>query len=116
MLSTIIINTIDSQNYPVVVYVCSFVFDNCILTNTINSQSELPFNVTIPNDYIESNQIILKLVDSSGCEYFIPHTCPTPTPSVTPTYTPTYTPSLTNTPTVTLTRTTTKTPTSTPSL
>jgi hypothetical protein len=68
MLSTIIINTIESQNYPVVVYVCSFVFDNCILTNTINSQSELPFNVTIPNDYIESNQIILKLVDNTGCE------------------------------------------------
>lgn len=101
---------------PFQVYVCNFTYDGCVFSNTINSISELPFSIDIPSDFENVNQIIIKMIDSSGCEYFIPHTCPTPTPSVTPTLTPTITNTPSVTPTITMTKTTTKTPTPTKTL
>lgn len=114
-MSLIILN-IENVTYPCQVYVCNYVYENCVFSQNINEEPNFPLAINLPQDYIGSTQVILKIVDNKGCQVFLPFTCPTPTPSITPTLTPTITNTPSVTPTLTMTKTTTKTPTPTKTL
>lgn len=78
---------------PYSVYVCDQTLSYCYLvTGSTTIPPTFTFNPPPPLDGAVS--IIVKIIDSTGCEYFEPFSCP-----VTPTPTPTYTPTPTPTPT-----------------
>jgi hypothetical protein len=79
---------------PYSIYVCDPTLTYCYLvTGSTTIPPTFTFNVPPPLDGM--NSIIVKIVDSIGCEVFEPYSCP-PTPTPTPTITPTPTPTPTN--------------------
>ena len=75
---------------PYTIYVCDTTLTYCYLvTGSTTIPPTFSFNVPSPIDVL--NDIIVKVIDSTGCEYFEPYSCP-PTPTPTPTITPTITP------------------------
>jgi len=75
---------------PYDVYVCDITLTYCYL---VSSATTIPptYTVTIPIPLDGVSQVIVKLIDSLGCEIIQLYTCltPTPTPTLTPTPTPT---------------------------
>ena len=77
---------------PFEVQVCDITNTTCVVvTGSTNIPPTYTFDVPPPFDGVSS--IIVKIIDSTGCETFHPYYCPpTPTPTPTPTLTPTPTP------------------------
>ena len=101
---------------PFTFYMCGLDLNNCIYIGSGNTTSPtLTFN--LPSIFYGASQVILKMIDNSGCEIFKSLNCdttcpfdiiintvecefcisvnsvtPTPTPSITATPTPTPTP------------------------
>ena len=76
---------------PYSVIVCDITLTYCyLLTGSTSLSATTSFDIPPPLDVADS--IIVKIIDSNGCEIFAPYSCPptpTPTPSITPTPTPT---------------------------
>lgn len=72
---------------PYSIYVCDQTLSYCyLITGSTTIPPTFTFNPPPPLDGVDS--LIVKLIDSSGCEYFEPFSCPltpTPTPTITPT-------------------------------
>jgi surface protein len=77
---------------PYEIQVCDITNTTCVVvTSATNIPPTFTFDVPPPFDGVSS--IIVKIIDSIGCETFHPYYCPpTPTPTPTPTLTPTPTP------------------------
>jgi hypothetical protein len=77
---------------PYQVEVCDITNTTCIVvTGSTNIPPTYTFDV--PPPFGGTNSLLIKIIDSLGCEIFQYYTCPpTPTPSLTPTPTPTPTP------------------------
>jgi len=77
---------------PFEVQVCDITNTTCVVvTSSTNIPPTYTFDVPPPFGGVSS--IIVKIIDSTGCETFYPYYCPpTPTPTPTPTLTPTPTP------------------------
>lgn len=74
---------------PYDIYVCDSTLTYCVLVGTgINFPPNFLYTLVYPLDVVSS--VIIKLIDSNGCEFLQLYNCPTPTP--TPTVTPTPTP------------------------
>jgi hypothetical protein len=77
---------------PYSIYVCDLTLTFCYL---VTGSTTIPptFVFNIPDPLIGVDSLIIKIIDSNGCEYFEPVSCPvTPTPTPTLTVTPTQTP------------------------
>ena len=74
---------------PYDVYVCDVTNTFCYL---VANNVTLPYQFTVPPPLDTSTSVIIKLIDSDGCETFELYQCPiTPTPTPTITTTPTTT-------------------------
>ena len=73
---------------PYDIYVCDITLTFCVL---VGSGIAIPpnFTYTLSFPFDSANPVIIKVIDSNGCEYFQTYACPSPTPTVTPTVTPT---------------------------
>lgn len=112
-----------SGNSPFEVYACDITVTYCYLvTNFVSVPPTL--TLSIPPPLENTNDIVIKVIDSLGCSELITFFCsptptqtptqtPTPTMTVTPGLTPTVTPTPSKTPTQTPIVTTTQTPTNT---
>lgn len=127
---------------PFTFYMCGLDLNNCTLIGT-GSTTSPTLTFVLPSIFVGASQVILKMIDGSGCEIFkildCDTTCPfdliinstecefcisitsvadTPTPTPTPTIsvTPTITPTITPTPSITSSQTPTPTITPTPSI
>jgi hypothetical protein len=67
---------------PYDVYVCDVSNTFCFLVDT---GVTLPYQFFAPPPLNNVSQLIVKLIDSLGCEFFEPFQCPTPTPTPSPT-------------------------------
>jgi hypothetical protein len=67
---------------PYDVYVCDISNTFCFLVTT---GVTLPYQFFAPPPLDNVSQLIVKLIDSLGCEFFEPFQCPTPTPTPSPT-------------------------------
>lgn len=67
---------------PYDVYVCDITNTFCYVVTT---NVTIPYNFYVPAPLDDVSQLIVKLVDSLGCEIFEPYQCPTPTPTPSPT-------------------------------
>jgi hypothetical protein len=67
---------------PYDVYVCDVTYTFCFLVDT---GVTLPYQFFAPPPLDDVSQLIVKLVDSTGCVFFEPYQCPTPTPTPSPT-------------------------------
>jgi hypothetical protein len=85
-----------SGTAPYDVYICDSTLTYCFLV--LSGISTVPQSVELPSFLSGAKNIILKIIDSVGCEFFslIPCSPPTPSLTVTPSYTPTPTPTPTN--------------------
>ena len=119
---------------PYQVYVCDINQYYCLSAATINTTVPPTYTFTIPSFFTNIPEVLIKIVDSTNCEFTMTYMCvspdpsqtptptpvtPTPTPTVTPTsVTPTVTPTNTPTPSITPSITPTKsvTPTRTPTI
>jgi len=113
-MTQIRIDTITGATYPISVYVSDVYGNNTNFLGVISS-GPVPPEVTyqpLPSIFNTAPQVMLKVIDANGCEYFEILTC-LPPPSLSPTSTPTVTPTPSITPTVTPTPVT---PTPTPSV
>ena len=76
---------------PYQVIVCDVTLIYCYtLTGSTSLSATTTFDIPPPLDV--ANSVIIKVIDSNGCEIFVPYSCPvtpTPTPTLTPTPTPT---------------------------
>jgi surface protein len=79
---------------PYQIEVCDITNTYCV---TVTGSTNIPptFTFDVPPPFEDVNSVIVKIIDSTGCETFHPYYCPptptpTPTPTVTPTPTPTY--------------------------
>ena len=72
---------------PYQVIVCDVTLIYCYsLTGSTSLSATTTFNIPTPLDVADS--IIVKVIDSNGCQIFLPYSCPvtpTPTPTITPT-------------------------------
>ena len=75
MLQQVIISSISGTSYPYNVYLCDYTLSYCDLVTTVNSSVELPIYIDLPSEFSYTNNVIVKLVDSNGCEVFTPITC-----------------------------------------
>jgi hypothetical protein len=100
---------------PYQVYICDINQITCVISTTINTTVPPNVILSIPPPYDISPQVLIKIVDSTGCQFTQVYSCVTPTPS--PTVTPSITPTTSVTPTITPTPgTPTPTPTVTPTI
>lgn len=113
-----------SANTPVDIYYYNYSEESKGPEQFVSTVATFPFVFNVGEPYDEQD-LIVKLVDTQGCETLIsfpvdPPDTPTPTPTITktPTVTPTITPSPSFTPTntATVTKTPTRTPTATPTI
>jgi hypothetical protein len=73
---------------PYDVYVCDTTLTYCVLAGSgVNFPPNFLYTLVYPLDIV--NSVIIKLIDSNGCEFLQLYNCPTPTPTPTPTLTPT---------------------------
>lgn len=78
---------------PYSVIVCDVTLIYCYtLTGSTSLSATTTFDIPSPLDV--ANSIIVKVIDSNGCQIFLPYSCP-----ITPTPTPTITPTPSSTPT-----------------
>jgi len=106
-MASILINSINGIP-PYQVFICDINELNCLSYTTIYNSVPPNVLITIPPPYDNLPQVLIKIIDSTGCKFNQIYFCqtPLPTPSVTPTTTPTPgtptpTPTVTTTPTVT---------------
>ena len=117
MSQTVTISSVNA-NLPVNIYYCDSMSASCVFVSTV---SVFPYTFTVPSPY-DTDNFIVKIIDSEGCvighQMIITTPTPTPTntptPSITPTNTPTPSITPTNTPTPSITPTNTPTNTQTP--
>jgi hypothetical protein len=67
---------------PYDVYVCDVTYTFCYVVAT---GVTLPYQFFAPPPLDDVSQLIVKLIDSTGCVFFEPFQCPTPTPTPSPT-------------------------------
>jgi len=67
---------------PYDVYVCDITYTFCYVVAT---GVTLPYQFFAPPPLDNVSQLIVKLIDSTGCVFFEPFQCPTPTPTPSPT-------------------------------
>ena len=110
-MPSISINSINGVS-PYQVYFCDINQITCVTATTINTTVPPNVVLTIPPPYDILPQVLIKIIDATGCQFTQVYTCvtPTPTPSITPTNTPTTSITPTNTPTPSVTPTITPTP------
>lgn len=73
---------------PYDVYVCDSTLTYCASAGVgVNIPPNFLYTLVYPLDSVSS--VIVKLIDSNGCEFFQLYSCPSPTPTMTPTMTPT---------------------------
>jgi hypothetical protein len=72
---------------PFSIDICDITYTYCY--NVATGVVSFPTTVTIPSALDGVGQVLVKIVDSNGCETFNVFNCPTNTPTPTPTYTPT---------------------------
>lgn len=79
---------------PYQIYVCDITNTYCYL---VTGSTSIPptFTFVVPSPLLGVNELLVKIIDSNGCEDFNLYSCP-PTPTPTPTVTPTPTPTPTN--------------------
>lgn len=79
---------------PYTIYVCDITNTYCYL---VTGSTSIPpsFLFNVPSPLSDVSSILVKIIDSNGCEDFKVFTCPTETPVPTPTPTPTPTPIIT---------------------
>lgn len=75
---------------PYVISICDLTKTFCYVVST--GTPSIPLYVEIPSDLVGSQQLLVVITDSTGCEFFELISCITPTPTVTPSPTPTPTP------------------------
>ena len=111
--------TIDSVSGipPYQIYVCDVFQFNCQFIGVFTDYIPPSVSFPVPSGYTTAPQLLIKIVDSTGCVFTQNYMCltPTPTPSITPTNTPTLSLTPSNTPTLSITPTNTVTPSVTPS-
>jgi hypothetical protein len=92
MACQIQINSISGTS-PFDVYFCDLGFYQCEFIETLTSPS-FPVLISLPYSFVGTTNILVRIIDGNGCEYFNTYVQPTPTPtaSITPTLTPTPTP------------------------
>ena len=85
-----VVNILTSTGIPPYdIFVCDITNTFCYL---VANGVTLPYLFTVPAPLDTSTSVIIKLIDSTGCEFFELYQCPvTPTPTVTLTQTPTST-------------------------
>lgn len=93
MSCTVQINSISGTS-PFEVYFCDNLFYECVLVETLVTPT-FPINLNLPYLFVGTTSLTLKIIDSNGCESFIPLVSPSPTPSPTISLTPTPTPTVT---------------------
>jgi hypothetical protein len=112
--------TIDSVSGipPYQIYVCDIFQFNCQFIGTFTDYIPPSVSFPVPSGYTTAPQLLIKIVDSTGCVFTQNYMCltPTPTPSITPTNTPTLSLTPSNTPTLSVTPSFTPTPSITPSI
>jgi len=85
--------TISSVNGtpPYDIYVCDISNTYCYL---VSGGTTIPpsYSFFIPPPLDNVGSVLIKIIDSDGCETFTPYVCPTASPTPTPTITPTPTP------------------------
>lgn len=121
-MPSISINSINGSP-PYQVFICDVNQLVCVSATTITTTVPPNVIISIPPPYSSSPEVLIKVIDSTGCQFTNVYSClipptPQPTPSITPTtsVTPTITPTpVTPTPTPTITPSMTVTPTLTPS-
>ena len=93
-MQVIQINSV-SGTPPYDVYVCDPTITYCYFVS--DDVSVFPLLIDLPIQLIGINSVVVKMIDSNGCEIFYNIACQLPTPSitVTPSYTPTPTPTQT---------------------
>jgi hypothetical protein len=80
---------------PYSITICDTTLVYCyLITGSTTIPPTFTFDVPPPLDVADS--VIVKVMDSNGCEIFLPYSCP-PTPTPTPSFTPTPTPTPTGT-------------------
>ena len=104
MSSYLIITGQTGGTTPYTFYVCDEYGNNCQNVGTTGG------TITLTPFFQTAGTLMVKTIDSAGCEFFEIVSCPKPTPTPTPTFTPTPTPTFTPTPTVSPTPTSTPTP------
>jgi hypothetical protein len=73
---------------PYDIYVCDTTLTYCVLAGSgVNFPPNFLYTLVYPLDVV--NSVIIKLIDSNGCEFIEVYSCPTPTPTPTQTLTPT---------------------------
>lgn len=75
MNQLITISSISGSSYPYEIYFCDYTLSYCDLITTINNSSELPVSLTLPTEFENTNNLIIKLRDTNGCEVFTPVYC-----------------------------------------
>ena len=75
MNQLITISSISGSSYPYDVYFCDYTLSYCTMVDTINNSSELPVSLTLPTEFQNTNNLIIKLIDTNGCESFTPLYC-----------------------------------------
>jgi len=86
-MSVITISGTTGGTPPLSVYLCDEYGNNCYLTSTTGG------TYTLNSFYSSANTLMVKTIDSTGCEYFELVSCYDPPPTPTPTPTPTCGPS-----------------------
>lgn len=82
---------------PYDIIVCDSTFTYCYTVGTGLPSIPPSIYVDLPTELINVRQLIIKIVDSNGCEKFQYFSCPpTPSPTPSPTMTPTMTPTNAN--------------------
>jgi len=77
---------------PYDIYVCDYTLTYCVLAGSgISFPPNFLYTLVYPLDIVSS--VMVKMIDSNGCEFLHLYNCPTATPTPTPTLTPTTTPS-----------------------
>jgi surface protein len=77
---------------PYEVQVCDITNTTCVI---VTGSTIIPptYTFDVPPPFVGTNSLLIKIIDSLGCEVFQYYSCPpTPTPTPTPTLTPTPTP------------------------
>ena len=99
-MPSISINSINGVP-PYQVYFCDINQITCVTATTINTTVPPNVVLTIPPPYDILPQVLIKIIDATGCQFTQVYTCVTPTPTPTVTPTTTVTPTVTRTPDLT---------------
>lgn len=76
-MTQVIVSSVIGGTFPIFIYACDSFGNNCSLVASVTSITPLPYIITLPPQFDTAPQIMLKFVDSLGCEYYEILTCVT---------------------------------------